>query len=657
MQTLEERAVATFKQNIQYFEQNQKNVFDKLAALDSAVEQNLYQNRYELIIENGYFEVIELSSGEKLYNSNSYEYAKSVRDSVNLKKSDNVFKTFKTIPLDKDYEHFIDLTPTLRYIEKNLANNSEFKRIEKFIFFGVGLGSHISSVADKLKCSSYLIVEDDLELFRLSLFVTPYYELASTSRVVFSIFESSQEFSSSSQIFINHNFYQNHYIKFFHMLSHNEEKIKEFHINVVSQSKNIFFYKDILTQYLKPLEYMRNNYNFLNMLHSYENSSITDKPLLLLAAGPSLQKNIEWIKENQKKFLVVALSSVLSTLEKENITPDIVTHMDGFESSAVHFSKLKSLDFLSKTIFFLSARTPDSVVKILEKSHIFFYENGTSYKQNIGNLSAACVGSTTYLLLLALGAKELYLLGLDLAIDEKTGSTHSDGHEYAKELDLETSDRHDDILEFKKSVVKVAGNFEDEVYTTPEYRLSIESINVTSQGFKKEYQHVYNLNNGAKFLNTTPKKTDTINVEMFDTIDKDILASELKDIFTSSCSRETTKDEILQLQQKVEYASQLKDIILSQQNYYFDSSEEFLNSLWHLFLKLSQNDSATAYDLSLIIQEYCKFIYTFIFDFFNTKGVTDRHCQNINLILTKALRRIIDEYLQALTLTCFTASI
>lgn len=395
---------------------------------------------------------------------------------------------------------------------------------------------------------------------------------------------------------------------------------------------------------------MKQNYKFLNMLEPYTKTSLGMKPVLMLAAGPSLKKNIDWVKENQNKFLIVALSSVLNTLENEGITPDIVTHMDGFESSATHFTKLRSLEFLQKSIFFLSARTPESIVAMLNKEKVFFYENGSSYKLGVGNLSAACVGSTTYLLLLALGVENLYLLGLDLALDAASGATHSSDHEYVQTLDLQSVKRHDDVQGFKSSVVTVAGNFEEEVPTTPEFALSIDSVNATSQWFKKEHQNVYNLSEGAKFLNTLSTQILDVDTDSFDNIKKSRMDAELQSIFTLKCSDTITKDEFAQIKQRILYAEGLESIIISQKNYYHESNFEFLNSLINLFTKLSLNTSPVAYDLSLIFQEYCKFIYTYIFDFFNTKEIahTHEHISHVNELLAKAMLRMVREYTAAL---------
>ena len=649
-QDLNELSIETFQENVNYFYQNHKDIYDKLSLLDNVVDNGSYISKYDLVIVEDYYDIKELSTQQYLYDSNSFEYAKQVAQSVNFKKDENLFQTFKKFPLDITPKRYIDLAPTLKYIEKNTPHPALMKRIDKFIFFGIGLGTHINEVHEKIHAKAYFIVEDDLEIFKLSLFTMPYYKLANEAKLFFSVYDTKEDFAKPAQEFINFKFYHNHYIKYFEMLNQSDEKLKEFHLRVISQSNNIFFYKDILTQYLQPIKYMKQHQNFLDLLYFQNSSLFHDKPTLLLAAGPSLQKNIAFVKANEEKFLIVALSSILNILEHKGIKPDIVTHMDGGEPSLIHFKKLKSLQFLDNTTFLFSARIPEWVIENLNPNHIFFYENGTSYKVGIGNLSAACVGSTTYLLLLALGVQELYLLGLDLALESKTGATHSSAHESFQKLDLKKANVHDDVMKFKESVVQTKGNHQESVFTTPEFMLSIESINASSLGFKKETQHVYNLSNGAYFKNTKPLMLDSFYTDNFKHLNKESVKVAVLEEFTLHNSSQTTEDERILINARIQHALYLKEVIGFQKELLCSSDDEFLKSLIMLFKKLTSGTSSDTYDLSLIFQEYCKTIYTDIFDFFNTKELQNIfiHVDMLNKTLTEALERIIDEYIDVL---------
>lgn len=659
--SFEEIALSTYQNNLLYFEESQKNIHSKLVSFQSALDNGYYQSNYDLIFHDNYFDVLELTTQNYLYAQNSDDYATLVAKSIDFNKKNNVYETFRKITIEeKDlptYEtmdiktnNLSGLASILNYIKINHHATNTLKSIQKFIFFGVGLGQHLIAIDNKIHAKKYLIVEDDLELFKLSLFTTPYYKLALESELYFSVFDSKEEFTKIAVRFLEEDFYYNHYIKYFQMLNHTDEKLEEFHIKIASQSHNLFFYDAILQQYLRPLEYIKDNYNFLNILHSYSASPLGLKPVLLLAAGPSLEKNIHWIQDNQDKFIIVALSATLKNLVKYNISPTIVTHIDGFDDAVGHFNGLSSTKLFDNTLFLLSARTSQMITNSIPKENIFLFENGTSYKKALGNLSAPCIGSTTYLLLLAFGIKNLYLLGLDLALDSQTGATHSDGHFQAKKLDLSSTTTHNDIITFKDHIIETAGNLQDTVYTLPDWKLSIESVNASSVGFKKQDQNVYNLSDGAAFSNTITQNITSLPTTSFEKLNKDTISNEISALFTLKSSSTTTNTEISLLKKRLGYADSLKIIIEKQKNTSFHTADDFLNSLKNIFKQCAANTSDTAYDLSLVYQEYFRIIDTFIFDFFNTDELqeTKIHANNINQLLSKQLLRIVDAYIKEL---------
>ncbi len=54
-----------------------------------------------------------------------------------------------------------------------------------------------------------------------------------------------------------------------------------------------------------------------------------DIPAILLGGGPSLDKVIPWLKENQSKLWIFAASRICKRLQKEGITPDFIGIFDG----------------------------------------------------------------------------------------------------------------------------------------------------------------------------------------------------------------------------------------------------------------------------------------------------------------------------------------
>jgi hypothetical protein len=70
------------------------------------------------------------------------------------------------------------------------------------VFFGIGLATHIRDIAKKVQAQRYLIVEHDLELFKLSTLITPYYDIGKESELVFSVLESEDEFLEKAKEFL-----------------------------------------------------------------------------------------------------------------------------------------------------------------------------------------------------------------------------------------------------------------------------------------------------------------------------------------------------------------------------------------------------------------------------------------------------------------------
>jgi hypothetical protein len=641
-----------FNDNISYIEQNHPKLFSKLVALENAVEHSYYQEKYELIYENGYFDVLEKSTSSYLYSKDSKIHASLAKESIDYTLEENLFEGFHkhTISLDdlKLYEsekpfahHMSGFAPIIYYTNNKSPKQKKLKNINKFIFFGVGLGLHVASIHQKVKSSVYLIVEDDLELFRLSLFVTNYKEISLDATLFFCVFEDDNQFFTTSTNFLKAKHYYNHYIKYFHILSHGEEKIEQFHVAATSQSHLLFFYNHLLMQYLTPLEYIFDDYRFLNSSLSLSDKLTDEKPFLLLAAGPSLQKNMEWLKKNRDYFVIVALSATLSILEKEDIKPDIITHLDAFDVAKKHFDKLHSLEFIKDSIYMFTARTPKEVVSMFDKKRLFFFETGTQYKKLSLKPSAPCVGSLTYQLLLRLNVKNLYLLGLDLAVDSKTGKTHADGHEYGQTLKMPDSLAQKHIMSFGETLFYTDGNFTDKVPTTPRFKISIDAINQATNLLKKKTQSIFNLSDGVKFIDTISKKPNDVTLESTQNI-----RAHIYNLCLKNSSSKLDESELKNLYNKLFHAKQMQNIITSHSQKEKPDAKSYLKELEELCLTISSSENINNYELARVLDTYNQYVLTYIFDFFNTVGLENEkeHIENIDSMLVSHMLKIIDFY-------------
>ena len=611
---INEIIVKNFHNNISYFQAQHPLIFQKLSAYENAVENGHYKERYELVFENGDFDIYDMTTQQYIYNKNPQKFVQLLTQSVNLSKNENVLIANRC-----DTAHN--------------QEQEEMLAIEKLVFFGVGNATHISKIVEKFRPKSIFIIEDNLELFRLSLMCIDYELLSKESILHFSIFEDEEEFAKSASDFLEDCFYYNHYIKFLQLPGFLDEKLENLHRTIATQSHLLFSYKSILEQYTQPLKRLQEGYYFANLLKTKLPSEL---PLLLVAPGPSLSKHINWLQKNQNNFLIMALSATLPILEKAAIQPDIITHIDGFERSKKHFEILQSNNILNQAIALFSARTPVSILEYFDKKKLFLFENSTEYKENFGNLSAFCTGSTSYLIALALNAKEIYLLGLDLAVNQKTLLTHADNYAY----NIKTHNA-EDTLSFRNSLIETKGNFQKSILTTPNFLLSINAINEISLGLKKEDQTVYNLNDGAYFKAIQPCLTKQVNIKK--TIDKKRLHTLLQKNFLQYASNNLTSNELNKITSKYQETQELIDFLTKEQEQKQQTKEHLIKKLikfYNIFLELEDKT------LSLILKTYAHSEYPTIFDILNTN--TEINIQQIYIKVVHNLLILLLDYKKAL---------
>jgi len=622
-----ELITTNFHKNIGYLEENHHEIYEKIVAYEDYISQNNITENFRLSYENDGFDILNMQTNKYLYNKQSRDFIQIMRESVNFKKDENVFESFKVLEASKrlkGYNFVFDI------FQKYGDKTKEMQHISKFIFFGVGL--HIESITNKIDADYYLFVEDNIELFRLSLFTTQYFEIAKEAELFFAITTDEKEFATLGKRFLEEVPYYNHYIKFFESVFHSEEKLKEFHTLVVSQSHLNFFYSSILEQYTRPIHYLKQHYNFLNLNAPALKHFCRDKSVILVAPGPSLDENIEFLQVNSDKCFIVALSATLRSLEIAKIKPDIITHFDGFDRSIIHFEKLQDKSFMNDSLLLLSAKTPQEVVTMLDKKRIFFFETGTNYKQGFGELSAFCAGSATYLILIVLGFKNISLVGLDLALNQETLQAHSTGYSYKFEVDMQQ-----DKLSFRDTIIEVDGNLQESVKTTPNFALSISAIDEITLGLKQSYQTVYNFSNGAKFQNTQNIDDGSVS----STSQKSLI--ELSKEFQQNSACKLSKNEKEFLVDIYRVSDEKRVYIETFKFSHYRDADSFFIALTQLRNNLCSCNQKRCEVVSLLFENYTNFVYGFIFDAYNTNGITP-DIKEIQALLASNLLDTVDEF-------------
>lgn len=596
-----------FLNNLTFFKQNNKNLYEKLVDFEKLNIEN-----YSIEFIDNRFELINIKNKTAFYNKDPFIDAKN---RINTFEFSNAFSLIKLEPYEKrnHYENEINAYLYINDFINNFANTST--EINKFVFIGTLLGVHINDFHNSINAKSYLIIEPNIEIFRLSMFMTDYTTLAKSAKLFFAIAENEFNFQKIVNDFLE---YQEEYNNLIHYeLSDETNKIiiNKLSLQFTQSSQMRYPFSEYLISLKRGFKYFLESKNkIINLSKNYD--FLEKKKVLFLGAGVSLARNIEWLYTNQNKFVIVASSAVLKHLQILDIVPDIIILIDGQKDCMLDQFNIKKSMYENSTIL-CSIKIDEDLYELIKDSNVFFMQNSLELFRDFGFLSGVTVGDIGTDILLRLGAKELYLLGVDASIDSKTGKTHIGTHRSSRKINL---NNNSNSINFQNNIIYVKGNLQKTVPTFMEYTEMIEHLSYKLQFLDKSY-NIYNLSDGAYFRNTTPLKIENLPLENSENIDKsmlkDFLLSSLKQINKQHLNNLDVKE--IQKERKI-----LKKLSS------FNKIEDFLKNFKNL-------EKTISYSIIInILDNYFKLIlpyYTFL-----------KNKQNANEILTSQLNKILNDF-------------
>ena len=550
-----------YSKNIAFLKKYHPSVYNQITEFKSLSIAN-----YFIDFENNHFELFD-KSGEKTYNCDPF-YDANYRVQ-NLDKNISGITTIKTEPLEllkeTPYDAKIFVNQFIKYIEKQNISNLIY---QKFIFVGTLLGVHLNDIAKSLDIKAYLIVEDSIEIFRLSLFLTDYEQLSLNSKLFFAINKKDIELELSIREFLNYEFKYNAFIKY--------EIASEKHIPLLEKITNIISTNN--TMIYPYSEYME---NYKNCLTNYTSSSngilniktlkniLDKKPILFIASGPSLKDDLKFIKENQNRYNIVCVLSALKKLEQLDIIPDIIITIDG--NIEVENSLSNDNKYYKESIIIASTSTHHKVLKRLNSKNCFLIQTNFSLFDEAGFIHGISVGDTAVDIILTLGSKEIYLAGFDAALDQDTGATHTDMHSYQEIINIDKSTLlEDQTADYADKTLHVKGNLRDTVITTLYYNTIIKQFDHIKN--KLITQKIYNLSNGAYLNGTIPMYSKDIDTKKLEVIDKVELKNSVIEKLQKITKHNLTKEDKLSMD--------LEKSIISNFSIYKNNKDLLSNSLF-----------------------------------------------------------------------------
>ena len=527
---IEQALLVVYQKNLDFLKKNFPDIFLQIQKLSEDISNGKYEETYSLEIRDGYFDILNLKNNGYYYASNSYQDAEDRAKNVDTSNSSSIDLLRKqgTSQYLSYPSGLKNILPVVDFINKEIdLENIKFQKIMKFIYMGVGLGYHLQEIDKKICSYTTLIIEPELEIFRLSLFTIDYTSFNEGTRtLLLNVGDDPQKRDESLRDFYLCHEYMNYNIKYYKLIQ-NYEYIKEEAIEFFRSNFSFSFpYTSVIKNVKRTISFIRNKDNFLVVSDIKEQNIFKDKEVLLISAGPSLDNYIELIKKYQDKFVIVCVDVILRKLEKHGIIPNVVFSIDPSPLCAGYLKTEDPQYLKNSAIVLLSQQHPDVMKLLRERNLNYYFSQFSQIIDDIGYLgSLPNVGTFTFQTIVHMGAKTLYLIGNDAAFDQETGSRYTKDSSYIQVENLNIEEKNNNLISHE-DIVTVKGNLRKSVNTNRDLLSFKYHFDTSIRSLENHYLYeAYNLSDGVLIdgLNPMKKEEFIMNAQMneiiiFDTV-------------------------------------------------------------------------------------------------------------------------------------------
>lgn len=311
------------------------------------------------------------------------------------------------------------------------------------VIIGISNGEHIRQIMERVpKTCNILVYEPSFELFRRAMQEVDLSFIFQPDVPVGLMVEGVNEHEKEAYFHFFISYDNMAFLRYYISGNYRElfpEKTEEF---VVSLKKHI---SEIHIGWNTKLRYtdVKAVNVFANLHHLYEGYSIRelfgmlpeDVPVIIVSAGPSLNKNIKELKKAVGKACIIATDTAMKPLLNEGILPDLFVIIDGLKPEILFQHK----DISKVPMVTMTAVSTEPMA--CHKGKKFFYGAESAFEEWLtGDVSMSdgecervipylvtggSVATSAYSLGLNMGTRIVILVGQDLAM---TGNkTHADG--------------------------------------------------------------------------------------------------------------------------------------------------------------------------------------------------------------------------------------
>ncbi len=358
----------------------------------------------------------------------------------------------------------------------------QLKNNRMAVFLGLGLGYELIYYAEQMSreqnTAYILMIEKDLELFKLTLQTSDISGLLGSANVTFMVGLPEQKLYVELRNYLAKNS-RFMYLKAMKPVYHPSAlaTAKEYYLNALkhlreSGAHQVLYYGNDPHDSIIGVENMLDNINEIvfnpgvNLLYD----KFKGRPAVVVSSGPSLNKNKQLLKGLEDKALIVTAEASLRLLLDMGFKPHLVTSLERPQMMARLFEGIKAEE-VPDVYLAACPVVHNDVYKIYPGPRVIVYRNFDHFKwlgieRGILDIKESA-GNMAFKVAEALGCHPIILIGQDLAFS-RDGDTHADGMVLGKKQEKY----------FSMGILEVKGNDGLPIKTTKPWYSFLKSYEV-----------------------------------------------------------------------------------------------------------------------------------------------------------------------------------
>ncbi|MEA3315277.1 MAG: 6-hydroxymethylpterin diphosphokinase MptE-like protein, partial [Campylobacterota bacterium] len=430
-------------------------------------------NSYSIEIESSDINIA--IDGELLYPKNTQNYFNNLINHYILKGNKSLLKyqigvllnndsveCFGVETIHKKYMLKITKAYIKTYKKYPIINEDILPKHNNFysaIIYGIGLGYHILPLVEKFNIRHLYIVDRSIEMLRVSLYTTNWYEIIKYFKkdnysLNISIDKNGNSKELSKKILTN--IYVKQHLAYYNMgefISYKDDILLDIQTNI---NNNISNYNGTFKGFFDDEKWgLQHTINSLKSdIPILTNNSIQvdkNKFVFVIGNGPSLDSYIKIIKKYRDNAMVVASGTAINSLYSYGVVPDIYVAIERTIDMFSDVTENLPKEYTDKITFIGMNTLHPRLFAQFKKKFMFLksQDTGTDFINNeryrILNYSNPTVTNGALSLIISLGFKNICLFGMDFGYKDRKN------HHSKNSIYLDKSHKYSK-LEFKDEI-------------------------------------------------------------------------------------------------------------------------------------------------------------------------------------------------------------